>query len=153
MNNTTRSLLLAWALATGVSIPVHWENNHPKTIDEQREVIITSVNTLLQKEWKQLRPGEKCVITVFGKKEELKAILACNGTQEWTHKHMLKEWEIYVTQIFDIKTTSQGLLNTQQWCIIMQVPRYEEIRWNQCEETQEESNKNKKPNKRWNVMA
>lgn len=152
MKNTLPSFLLAWALAIGVGNPAHWEDNHSQTIDEKREVIITSVNNLIQQKWITLKPGEKCVITVFGKQKELQAILACNGTKKWTHTSNLEKWENYLTQIFDIESTNAGLLNPNQWCIIIEA-WWETRHWKQCEDTQEKPDKMKKPSNWRNFWA
>lgn len=137
MRNTLSSMVLAWAIATSVGNPVYWEDTRSQAIDKKREVIITSVNNLIRQKWITLQPGEKCVITVFGKQKELQAILACNGTKKWDHTSTLKNWERYLTQIFDIPTTKEWFLDAKQWCIIMQVPWYEDIQWKQCNENQE----------------
>ena len=116
-----------WALCASLSIIAGCENAPPQNqdIDTKRAVIIQSVNRILEKEWVSLEPGQQC---------------------------MIPNWEKYLTQIFDIESTNAGLLNPNEWCIILEV-NSKAIQWNQCEDTQEKPDKMKKPSNWRNFLA
>lgn len=143
-----------WALCASLSIIAGCENAPPQNqdIDTKRAVIIQSVNRILEKEWVSLEPGQQCMITIFGKEKELQAILACDGNNILEYTQSVPNWEKYLTQIFDIESTNAGLLNPNQWCIILEV-NSKAIQWNQCEDTQEKPDKMKKPSNWRNFLA
>lgn len=133
MNNTPRNLLLVWALATSVSMPVNGQNNQLQTLmNIKRGEIVTSVNNLLHRKWKKLKPGEHCVITVYGKEEGLKVILACNQKVELEHAQVVNKWEKYVTQVTELISQNDGTLNQNQWCLSVEAYWEQVEYWSNC---------------------
>lgn len=119
----------AWiALIAGLQVP-----NKVDPVDQKREDIILSMNAILNKRQISLVESNQCIITIFWKKNQLKAILVCDEKKIIEHNVNIGSNQDYVTQVINIDTLPNWSLNTHDGCFILESGWSQLIGWPDCE--------------------
>lgn len=119
----------AWiALIAGLQVP-----NKVDPVDQKREDIILSMNAILSKQHITLIGRNQCMITIFWKRHQLKAILACDEIKVIEHEANIDSSQDYVTQVTNINTLPNGSLDTNDGCFILESGWSQIIWWPDCE--------------------